>query len=196
MRSIRRLVILAAVASVAYTGRAASEDRVYEQDGVTYRETRNRVRRPVSETRYQERDEVFYREKYTTEMRDVAQTVATPVTQYVWEARWHGWWNPFQEPYVAYHLVPYTSWSTRQQSVRLPVTRREFFPEKRTVRVPVTTLRMVEEDRITRVAVNPPRQLQSLAPAGAATPIAAPIGGIARMEGDPPRRGTGGAVRR
>ena len=93
---------------------AESNVRFYEQDGVTYRETRAVVWRPVSETRMEQRDETVYRQRYSTETRPTTQPVHTPVTQFYWEARWHGWWNPFQEPYVAYHAVPYTAWRTRQ----------------------------------------------------------------------------------
>ena len=187
MRDLAISILILVGASAATLFGAESEVRFYQQDGVTYRETRAVVRRPVSQTRVEQREQTVYRPRYSTDMRHTTQSVYTPVTQFYWEARWHGWWNPFQEPYVAYHAVPYTSWQARQQSVRVPVTGRELVPEKQTVRVPVTTLRFVEKEEVSRVAIrprpaSPPRTVRQTRDG--------PIGGIARLEGDPPRYGT------
>ena len=183
--------IAALVGGLAAASFGAEADvRYYQQHGVTYRETRAVVRRPVSQTRIEQREQTVYRQRYSTEMRSTTQSVVTPVVQYYWQAQWHGWWNPFQQPYLAYHAVPYTSWQTRQQTVRLPVTQRELVPEKRTVRVPVTTLRLVRKEEVSRVAVKPAPSAPALAPSIAGQARDAPIGGIARLERDPPRQGT------
>ena len=34
------------------------------------------------------------------------KTYQVPVTEYVWEAFWANRWNPFEEPYIAYRMVP------------------------------------------------------------------------------------------
>jgi hypothetical protein len=166
------------------------EVRFYEQDGVTYRETRGLVRRPVSETRIEQREETVYRARYSTQSRETTQTVYTPVTRFYWEARWHGWWNPFQDPYLAYHAVPYTAWHARQQAVRVPLTQRDLVPEKRTVGVPVTRLRFVEKEAVSRVAVRPRTTRIASTPPAAPQAGAGVMGGITRLEGDPPRYGT------
>ncbi len=36
-----------------------------------------------------------------------------PVTRYRWVPRWHGRFNPFQQPYIAYHLAPETTWEKK-----------------------------------------------------------------------------------
>ena len=171
---------------------AQSEVRYYQQDGVTYRETRATVRRPVSETQIQEHQQTVYRPRYSTHIHQASRTVYTPVIQYHWQARWYGWWNPFQEPYVAYDLEPYTYWQARQETFRMPVSQQELVPEQRTVRVPVTTLRFVEKEEVWRVAIVPPGQAASSPPPPVQTAEGGPIGGIARLDGDPPRQGTGG----
>lgn len=195
MRAITVSTILFTVGFSATIYGEAGDVRFYEEDGVTYRETRVRVRRPVSETRYEERQETVYRPRYTTDIRDATQTYYAPVTRYQWEARWHGWWNPFQDPYVAYHLVPYTYWQTRQQTIQVPQTKSEWVPETRTVRKPITTLRFVEKEEVSRVAVNPqPRRSTASSAPAVAQGVQKPIGGVARLEGDPPRHGTGDVV--
>jgi hypothetical protein len=169
----------------------ASEVRYFVEDGVTYRETRRRVRRPVSETQVADREVTVYRERYTTDMRELVRTEYTPVVRHHWEPRWHGWWNPFQDPYVAYHLVSSTYWQPYQRTVRTPVSKREWVPEKRVVRAPVTKLRFVEQEEVSRVAVNPPPRFARQASPSAPTSNHDAVVGIARLDGDPPRRGTG-----
>ena len=154
---------------------AADEVRYFEKDGVTYRETRRVVRRPVVETRLESREQTVYREQLRTEVQETQRTYHTPVTEYQWATRMRGRWNPFIQPYYTQELVPTMRWEARQDVVRVPVSRRELVPEKRTVQVPVTTQRVAEEEVITRVAV-------SSTPAGA-------LGGVARLENDPPRHG-------
>ncbi len=179
---------------------AADEVRYYKENGTTYRETRRTVRRPVTETRTEERQETVYRDRWVTQTREHCTTVWVPVTEYRVETRLHGWWNPFQAPVVAHYYVPTTRWEPRTRVVRVPVTVRQLVPETRTVRVPVTTLRFAEEQQVTRVAVNSPSPTWKSPRKSAATIARRPaeIGGISRMENDPPRSGmsSGGTIRR
>jgi hypothetical protein len=134
---------------------SADEVRYVQQNGVTYRETRRTVREPAADVVWQDQQQTIYREQYTTEMRDTVRTTYVPVTQYQSEPRWHGWWNPFREPELAYHSVPRTHWEARTETVRVPVTYRQYIPETQTVRVPVRSLGFVEKEKIDRVAVSP-----------------------------------------
>jgi hypothetical protein len=169
---------------------ADDEVRYVEKDGITFRETRRTVRQPLTETRFEEHNETVFREQYTTEMRDSYRTVYMPVTEYTYEPRVHGWWNPFAPSHVAYHLVPRTRWEPRVETVRTPITSREVVPETRVVRVPVRSLGFVEREEIDRVAVTPSPSQRTVS-GGAVTSLAErPVGGISRMENDPPRQGT------
>lgn len=200
---MRRKLLFAALIGplLATAARAADDVRYYSENGVTYRETRRVVRRPVSDTRLESRERTVYRERLTTETRQSERVVHTPVTEYRWEAHWRGRWNPLQQPYLEYRLVPRTCYQPRTEMVRFPVTHRELIPEKQVVQIPVTNLRFVDEEQISRVAVSGP---------GAGDPFAAPsyvaqrqrIGGVSRLDSDPPRYGdsgwrtVGGTVRR
>ena len=198
----------------------ADEVRYYDQGGVTYRETRHVIQRPVLDTQIRETTQTFYRETYTTQIRESVRERWTPVTDYRLETYWVGRWNPFVQPYQAQRYVPYTRWEKATEVVKTPVACRQLVPETRTVRVPVTTQRLVDEEVITRVAVagrpspevpwttpsttSPPSM--GLASSAAASPSTAgrlvpvpesppatvtpgPIGGMARLESDPPRQG-------
>jgi len=184
MRSHFLLAFAAAIGLVSHNVSTADEVRYYEKDGVTYKETRRVVREPISETRLEQKQQTVYREQYRTEMKDSQRTVYQPVTEYRWQAYLHGRWNPLVQPYWAYRLVPSTRWVARQETVRMPVTQRELVPETRTVQVPITTQRVAEREIIERVAV-------SASPSGAQTAQSGrPLGGVARLESDPPRDST------
>lgn len=168
----------------------ADEVRYYEADGVTYRETRRIVRRPVVETRWMEQPQTVFREKLDVQMCPSVRTCQAPVTEYRWEARWRGRYNPFVQPYLENRLVPRTRWELRTDVVQVPVARRSVVPETTTVRVPVRTQRMVEEEVISRVAVSA-RPVDPLAePPSAGLAQWRPIGGISKLDNDPPRYGT------
>ncbi len=172
---------------------AADEVRFYEKEGVTYRESRRVVRRPIAETRLEDRTRTVYREQWTAETQETLQNAYVPVTEYRWEAYWEGRWNPFRQPVLAQRLVPRTRWETRQEVVRVPRLRRELVPETRTEKVPVAVERLVEEEVITRSAVAVSRPADPFAPAGIRSLARRePIGGLARLENDPPRQGTSG----
>lgn len=191
--SRRRTMVAALLSCLIIVGSAvADEVRYYTQDGVTYRETTRRVRRPVTETRVQPQPRTTYRQQYSTQVRQTQRAVYMPVTRYAWVGRWYGRWNPFQDPYFVYELEPMTYWQSRVETVRLPVTQRRLIPETKMVQVPVTVLRFEEKDEFSRVAVAP-RRVAASRDSNPTLPVKSPgpIGGIARLDGDPPRYATG-----
>jgi hypothetical protein len=164
----------------------AQQVRFYDENGVTYRETRQLVRRPTWDTRWEDRSKTVYRERVTEETQDRVQTVYTPVTEYRWQPRIRGRFNPLVEPVIEYQLVPHTYWRSAVETRRVPVTRRELVPETTTVPQRVTTLRMVDEEVITRTAVNTPPS----SPVPTSVAAGTSIGGQ-KLEGDPPRQASG-----
>ena len=192
MRKRRTMMAVLLSCLIALATVTADDVRYYTQDGITYRETTRRVRRPVAQTRTESQTQTVYRQEYSTQVRDTQRAVHTPVTRYEWAGRWYGRWNPFQDPYFVYELEPTTHWQSRVETVRLPVTQRQLIPETKTVQVPVTLLRFEEKDEISRVAVSPRRMAASRNNAPT-LPIdsSGPVGGIARLDGDPPRHATG-----
>mgnify|MGYP005831803287 CR=1 FL=1 len=190
----------------------ADEVRYVEQDGITYRETRRTCYRPVTETQCRETTTTVWRTEYATEMREIQRTVWQPVTEYQWESSWVGRWNPFVEPRLEWRLMPRTRWEQRTEIVRQPVVVARWAPETRSVSQPLTVTRYVPEEVITRVAVSGPGVGGAIvsAPAGGASgssagPVLAgpvprpapgvPIGGVARLDRDPPRTGVSTAWR-
>ena len=174
----------------------AQEVRYVERDGVTWRETRRIVQQPVTSTEWQTQERTVYKDQYVTEMRDSYRTVYSPVTEYRMQPRLHNWWNPFGRPYVAYHMLPSTRWETRVERVQSPVTYRQVVPETELVQVPTRSLSMREREVIDRVAVNPrttPSSVTAARPTQTRVAIAPaplePVGGIRRIENDPPRQG-------
>ncbi len=171
------------------------EGQYIQQNGKTYYETRQKILRPVQETRYEERERTVYREEYSTAIEESQRVVHVPVTEYRWEAKWHGRWNPFVQPYMAYRLVPRTTWEPRAETVRVPVTQRNLVPERVVEHIPVTSRHMVEEEVIRRTAVlNPPAgtRLGSDPFAGETRVVRRPvIGGVSELKSDPPRSASG-----
>ena len=186
------------VGCLAATSLAADNVRYYQQNGVTYRETRTVVKQPVNVVQYRDLQQTFHRDRYTTEMRDVVRNRYVPVTRYAWQPRWHGQWNILQGPQLAYHLVPYTNWELQQQTIRVPTTRRQVVPETRTVRVPQTNVRYEDRVQVTRVPVGPaaPHFSSTVRPPAHVFRLPAQnvdsgevYGGVARLDDDPPRYG-------
>ena len=134
---------------------AADEVRYYTENGVTYRETRRLVQRPVTETRTQQSTRTVYREQWTTEQREYLRVSYVPVTEYRYEQYWAGRYNPFGQPYLAARYVPHTRWEQRSERVTLPVHIRKVTPEAQTVSTPVTASRMVTEELVDRVPITP-----------------------------------------
>jgi hypothetical protein len=154
----------------------------------------NRV--PVAESRTEARQETVVRPEYVTELRDVYRTVYTPMTQYHWEARWH----PFRSPNWGYHAVPHVVWQTRVEKTQVPVTSQRYVAETRSVQTPYLALRFAQQPQAAIAQSAPPSGI-SLAPGATAAPAApaplpsarvaetVPLGGILKMDSDPPRRG-------
>ncbi|HEX4000691.1 MAG TPA: hypothetical protein VHX65_19235 [Pirellulales bacterium] len=132
----------------------ADDVRYYEQNGITYRETRQVVQQPLVETHLETRQQTVYLDQCKTQMQAVQRTYQTPVTDYVWEAFWANRWNPFEQPYIAYRYVPRVRWETHTETVQMPVTTHETVPQTQTVQVPVTTQRFVEGEVISRMPVS------------------------------------------
>jgi hypothetical protein len=189
---MKRAILLMAGCLSSICGLANGQDdvRFYEENGVTFRETRRVERRPVTTTEWEEKQRTVYRDRYVTEVRDSQRTVYVPVTEYYAEPRVHGWWNPFGRPYVAYHMKPLTRWETRVESVQRPQTVREVVPETEVVRVPKRTVAFEDREVIERVVVEPrgARQL-SARPVTPSFRTAESVGGIRRIDNDPPRQG-------
>lgn len=188
----------------------ADEVRYYEQNGMTYRETRQTV--PVASTgvTYQECPRTVYRVQPTTENRDMVRTWWTPVTEYRQESYWVNRWNPFAEPYLASRYVPVTRWEKKTEVVQMPVACSKLVPETQTVRVPVAT-NVATREIITREAIpsaNPALVAKSSSapltpPVASSTILANPwsmtpvdgssvarreqVGGVGRLENEPPR---------
>lgn len=174
----------------------ADEVRYYEKDGVTYRETLRLVHRPVSETQLRRSTQTVYVQQRTSELREQLRTWWSPTTEYRCEPYLVGRWNPFVRPYLSTRLVPRTRWEQRTEVVEVPVTRCRLVPESRTVETPVTVRRWVPEEVITRMAVSgqSPATVAPLSP----TPTLSgkdQIGGVARLDNDPPRQGVSTAWR-
>ncbi len=176
------VIALSAVVTLASSAVAQNNVRYFEKDGMTYRESRSVVKRPVVQTELQPRERVTYREQVSTSYEPRARTIYTPVTTYQWQARWQDVLNPFKPATMAYQLVPQTHWQAHVEQVETPVTRRELVPQREVVDVPVTTRRYVDEEIIRRTVVNP-RGSTSVA-------RRENIGGVTRLENDPPREGT------
>ena len=132
----------------------AAETWYETKGGTTYRVTRRVEKRPVAATRVEPQTQTVYATEYVTEMREKVQTAWVPVIEYVTVPRWHQWWNPFAEPYMAYETRPVTRWELRTQMVRQPVTLKKQVPQEQIVRIPVRELGFVEEPVEERVVVN------------------------------------------
>jgi hypothetical protein len=216
MKAMLTRQLLAVAVFTALTGSSiasAEEVRYYEKDGVTYRETRQVLQRRIPEVTYTEQAQTVYRDQCITETKDTVRTVLTPVTEYRVQPRLVGRWNPFVQPYFVYENVPTVRWESRTEVVPIQTASRQLVPETRTVRTPVTTWRTVEEEVISRVAVSAtPSTTSALASssssstgatlAGPLVPVKIPasargdsIGGLSRLDNDPPRQGSSTAWR-
>lgn len=159
-------------------GLAADEVRYFEKDGVTYRETRRVVQRPMVETRLEQREQTVLVERHETAYQEQVRWVQRPVVEYRWEPYIRNRWNPFAQPTVEYRWVPHTRWESRQETLRVPVVNRQLVPEKRMQTVAVPVQRMVEEEMITRVAVG-------TRPAGGTDPFATGTAAVATQRSAP-----------
>lgn len=156
----RRGIVILAVCLVGGSvdpSAEADEVRYYEQNGVTYQETRRKVQRPLVQTALTQQQQTVYRQQVSTEYRDVQRTYYVPITENRVQTYWHRRLNPFAPPYLAQKVVPVTRWELRGDVVKVPYTRTDYVPQVVTVQVPTSTQRMVEDEIITRVAVGVPQ---------------------------------------
>ncbi|MBX9787343.1 MAG: hypothetical protein K2Y37_00375 [Pirellulales bacterium] len=191
-----RTIAVALVGGALVAASASAEERYYEENGVTYRETRERFQRPLTEVVHQPTTRTVYREQYRTEFADTVHVSSKPVTEWRLESYWRGRWNPFVEPYLAQRWVKRTRYETQTQTTQQPILRRELVAENRTEHTPVVTQRMVEEEVVRRVAVAraPTTNVASGAPPRTSDPFGGDavarrvtIGGVSRLDGVPPR---------
>ncbi len=197
MRAAKRgtLVVMVLVSGV-FSGTTNAQEVKYEDgpNGVRYQVTSRVVQRQVPVTVMQDRQQTTYVQQVTTNHLNCQQRYNIPITQYQWESRLRGRWNPFATPYWTHNLRPVTTWQQQVANVQVPVNNVSWVPQTKTVQVPVTQYRTAEETVTTRVAMNEPRSLSRVQPqSGRSVKIAArpsPIGGV-RMENDPPRQATG-----
>jgi hypothetical protein len=206
------LAVLIVALVLAASSATADQVRYFQQNGVTYCETTRTMQRPVCETTMQQTTRTVYKQQYYTETKDVTQTTWCPVTTYQPETYWVGRWNPFVEPYVQTRWVPQTTWQQRTEVVKVPVTCSKLVPETQQVQVPVASQKMVSEEVVvSRVAVSTPAPCvaQPFVSQPAASPayVVSPaqtypanpayincgeqVGGVARLNQDPPRYGAG-----
>lgn len=210
----RKYVLSWVLLSILTTSALGDQLHYYQVNGVTYCETRRTVQRPVIETTMQPSMRTVYKQQCYTETKDVAKVYYTPVTTYRPDTHWVGILNPFVEPALETDWIPETYWQQRTEVVKMPVTCRKLVPEMQQVQVPVTTQKIVSEEYVVnRVAIaspveqtvpqtipqpyQQPYQMQnplyvSRPPLPASAPVYGygQIGGIARLNQDPPRYGT------
>ena len=158
----------------------------YGTAGSGYEDVVRTVRTPVAATQVEEREQTVYRQQVETQIYETQRNVLVPYTEYRWEPKWHGRFNPFRPPTISYHLVPHTRWKMQIQTVQTPVTRTNWLPEKCLMHVPVTTFRIENQGQVLRRPGNTlsPVVRQAMAVSNHA------LGGVARMENDPPRHGS------
>ena len=78
----------------------ANDVRIIQENGVSYRETTRTVQRPVTSVTMKLRQQTVYTERRRTEIHESVRTYFIPVTEYRYEPRWHGLWNPFEEAHI------------------------------------------------------------------------------------------------
>ena len=181
----RVTLIVVAVQHCLLSSVDAQESR-YVTAGLGYEDVIQTVRTPVAATQVEEREQTVYRQQEKTQIYETQRNVLVPFTEYHWVPKWHGRFNPFRAPSISYHLVPYTRWKMQTQIVQTPVACANWFAEKHLLQVPVTTLTIENRGQIVR------RPGTTLSPAvRQAMVVRSPtIGGVARMESDPPRHGS------
>ncbi len=208
MQATRFILILALLGAAVTRDAFANEVRYYEQNGVTYRETRQVVQRPVYQTEMQPATQTVYRQEQSTETRETTRTWWSPVTEHGCEAVWKGRWNPFIEPYLVYRPTTRTRWESRTETVQAPVSVTRWVPQTQATTRAVTVQRTVPEEIVSRVAIGnsgvPTLTSPTLSSSGqygstgALAPVPLPaltttsmgnVGGVARLDSDPPRRG-------
>jgi hypothetical protein len=134
--------------------------------GITYRKVVRSVERPVVDQQVKTEERMTYRPEVVTTMREQQRTVFTPVVRYEWEPKWHGTWNPFVQPVLAYHLKPNTNWEARQETIQQPETTTRWVAQKETVQVPSRVMRVERTNEIAYEPVTVPGNNYRSAPSG------------------------------
>jgi hypothetical protein len=137
--------------------------------GISYRKVVRTIERPVIDQQVRTEERTTYRPEVVTTVRDLQRTVYTPVVRYEWQPRWHGRWNPFAQPVLAYHLAPSTNWEARQESIKQPETTTRWVAQKETVQVPSRVMRMERTNEIAYEPVTTPAQRFQTLPTGPTT---------------------------
>jgi hypothetical protein len=194
---IRRAWITAAAAFLLFSPRSSRGDEVryYEQDGVTYCETRRTVEPPLvtSNSAVPGGLSTVCREQLVTETQELVRPSWTLVTEYRLEPHWVNRRNPFAEPYVEYRYEPRAHWERRVEVVRVPVVCRRCVPESYGAVPPgASWTGAAGQEVVTRVVVAGNEAHWSVAN-GPFLPVASPpwvwggqYGGVARVANEPP----------
>ncbi len=196
----RKALALLAMAFCYSAPAVSAQQTVTEetQDGVRYQVTTRIAQRQVPVTVMQDQQQTVYAQQITTNSLNHQQLYCVPSTQYQWQSRLNGRWNPFVTPYWSHSLRPVTTWHQQVANVQIPVSSVSWAPQTRTVQVPVTQYRTAEERIVSRVPIGNVSTLASTQ--STATPTTAriaalpsnslPLGGV-QMTSDPPRKSTG-----
>ena len=142
-------VSIVAVVVSAFVSQTALAQAVRYEDGpngVRYQVTENKIQQQVPVTVMQDRQQTVYTQQITTNNINSQQLYSVPVTQYQWNSRLHGRWNPFVTPYWTHSLRPVTTWQQQVANVQIPVSRVSWVPQTKTVQVPVTEYRTAEKN--------------------------------------------------
>ncbi len=131
--------------------------------GITYRQEVRTYQRPVVENKVETREVKSYQPELVTTTQTESRTYYTPSVHYAWQPKWHGWWNPFKQPTLAYHQVPVTTWQPRVENVQLPQTTTRWVEKTQQVQVPTTVTRWEETREVVNVPVTiPPNQFRAI----------------------------------
>jgi hypothetical protein len=145
------IVLVSAVLAAPHV--LAQNARVYEENGIRYQETVSETQRPLTSTRYESRESTVQRPRYTTSMQESVRTYQVPVTEQQWVLGYQRTWNIFRPPVPSYRLMPVTRWETRTETVRIPITKLEYVPEKVVQQIPITDTKIAKETITRRVAI-------------------------------------------
>lgn len=188
-----RIAFCVAILGAGWTTAQDSSLYTDPQTGIQYRKQVRTVERPLVETRMEEKVVTYARPEVVTELEPATRTYFTPVVRYDWQPRWHGLWNPFSAPTLAYHYVPQTQWEARTETYSRYKTSTRWIAENRTVQEPKMVTTMQREQVVDWVAVgrvNPQSVPASSFPGNQAPglvpgPAAGPSTQVASLRGMP-----------
>ncbi|HEX5447118.1 MAG TPA: hypothetical protein VFW87_25100 [Pirellulales bacterium] len=147
------LAMLTGSALLAGSAAQADDVQYVTENGVKYQVITQTNQRPITETRYEPREQTVLRERYTTQLQDSVRTYQVPVTEQQWVLGYSRTWNIFAPPVPSYRLMPVTRWETRTETVKIPITKREYVQERQVQHVPVTDTKIAQETTVRRVAI-------------------------------------------